>query len=391
MSILIYGASGFTGSLIAHALVKAGHRPILAGRDRARLGPLATTLGKLEVRMASVSDPASLARALDGVQVLINCAGPFLRLGEPVLRAAIEQGVHYLDTTGEQAFMRDTFERYESQARRTGSVVTSGMAFEIALGDWAASAAAAAVRDGNPERVIDEILIGYSLESLHPTRGTRLSAVEAMTAPGCEWRNGRWDEVALAAEARRFEFAGGSRLTTSFPSGEVISVPRSTGARRVQTFVSFSQREGIARATRLFAPLLGPLLRTPLAAVARARASDGPNGPTDEQRRDGHFEICAEARSGADKAIVSVSGTDVYGITAEISAAAAIVLLAREQSGDAPSIPAGFRTPSQLWPAASALAGFADSGRLTVSSRVQMGDSSAGKAHEPASGVGTAP
>ena len=72
------------------------------------------------MRVASVDDHASLRALLDGADVLINCAGPFTFAGEPVVRAAVDAGVHYVDSTGEQPFIRMVFDRYGAAAEREG-------------------------------------------------------------------------------------------------------------------------------------------------------------------------------------------------------------------------------------------------------------------------------
>src|SRR5262249_45101180 len=103
--ILVYGATGFTGRLVVDEARRRGVEPVLAGRSRRALDELADAVGGAEVRAADVAQPAALAGLFDGIAAVINCAGPFARLGEPVLRAAITAGAHYLDTTGEQLWM----------------------------------------------------------------------------------------------------------------------------------------------------------------------------------------------------------------------------------------------------------------------------------------------
>ena len=247
--IAIYGATGFTGTLVARALLAEGASVILAGRDQPRVDALAATLrGELgagdagiQARSASLADPASIRAALAGAAVVVDCAGPFARLGEPVVDAAIAAGICYLDTAGEQSFLRDMYQRKDAPARHAGIAVVNGMAFEIALGDWAAALAATALA-GDDDGELDEVVVAYGLHRMRPTRGTRLSALEALGEPGVMWHSGRWDPVRPAAERRTFNFgaSSGGREAVSFPSGEVISVPRHVATRRVQTFVSLS-------------------------------------------------------------------------------------------------------------------------------------------------------
>src|SRR5829696_7469981 len=94
--IVLYGATGYTGRLVTQELRERGADYVLGGRNRQKLDDMA---GGAPVRVASVDDDASLRALLDGADVLINCAGPFSRTGEPVVGAAVDAGVPYLDST----------------------------------------------------------------------------------------------------------------------------------------------------------------------------------------------------------------------------------------------------------------------------------------------------
>src|ERR1700736_994826 len=99
-SWLIYGATGYTGELIArHAAANAAQRPILAGRNRAAVERLASELGCAQ-RVFALDAPQQLARQLEGVRLVLNCAGPFVRTAEPLMDACLAAGAHYLDITG---------------------------------------------------------------------------------------------------------------------------------------------------------------------------------------------------------------------------------------------------------------------------------------------------
>jgi short subunit dehydrogenase-like uncharacterized protein len=355
--IVVYGATGFTGTLIAERLLEVGADIILSGRDGKRLDVLAQNLGgEIETRVAHVHDDASLAAAFNGASMVINCAGPFIRLGEPVVRAAIDSGIHYIDTTGEQAFMRDIYERYESRARKAGVVVINGCAFEIAVGDWAAAVAAQEVR--KDDQIVDDVVIGYAVDSMHPSAGTQLSALEAMKAPGCVWRDDRWESIAPAAEVRTLRFPApfGIRETISFPSGEVISVPRHTHARNVQTYISLlggAPWEGLAtKALSLFGAALPALLSSPLGSVAKSRIASGDRSdPSDRSRT--RFSIVAEATQSFRRARVAITGSDVYGLTAVIAVRAAPALTRDE--APVPHPHAGVRAPSEVFDAETEL------------------------------------
>jgi hypothetical protein len=99
--IALYGATGFTGRLVARELRRRGADILVAGRGRDKLEALSADLGGVPIAVASVDDPGALRSLLGPCAAVVACAGPFPLHGEPVLAAAADTGTHYLDTTGE--------------------------------------------------------------------------------------------------------------------------------------------------------------------------------------------------------------------------------------------------------------------------------------------------
>src|SRR5262245_27962666 len=105
--VAVYGATGYTGRLVAAELRRRGADFVLAGRNEAKLRMVAEDLGDdLPVSAVGLDDPAGLRALLEPCAAVISCAGPFELHGGPVVEAAVAAGTHYLDTTGEQRFMR---------------------------------------------------------------------------------------------------------------------------------------------------------------------------------------------------------------------------------------------------------------------------------------------
>ena len=97
---LIYGANGYTGSLITRTAISQGLRPILAGRNAVAVEGLAREL-RLEHRVFGLDDLAVLNKGLQGLAAVLHCAGPFIHTSKPMADACLRNGVHYLDVTGE--------------------------------------------------------------------------------------------------------------------------------------------------------------------------------------------------------------------------------------------------------------------------------------------------
>lgn len=103
--VVVYGASGYTGKLVAENLAARGIPFVAAGRNEQRLEEGIAHLEKADAITKVVShDAESLTELFAGAEVVINVTGPFGQLGRTVVQAALDADCHYLDTTGEQDF-----------------------------------------------------------------------------------------------------------------------------------------------------------------------------------------------------------------------------------------------------------------------------------------------
>jgi short subunit dehydrogenase-like uncharacterized protein len=139
--IVVFGATGYTGELIASRLAAAGARPVLAGRSETRLSALAERLGGLEWARADAMRQNTVFDLVGPGDVLISTVGPFAKWGLPAARAAIAAGCTYIDTSGEPAFIRTLFEELDRPARRSGARLLPSLAYEFAAGSLAGALA----------------------------------------------------------------------------------------------------------------------------------------------------------------------------------------------------------------------------------------------------------
>lgn len=105
-TILLYGATGYSGGLIAREASRLqranaiGFRMVLAARNRLALAALAEEYG-MEARAFSLNDRDRVVRELEGVDVVLNAAGPFAATAPRLATAALERRCHYVDLNGE--------------------------------------------------------------------------------------------------------------------------------------------------------------------------------------------------------------------------------------------------------------------------------------------------
>src|SRR5678816_1321371 len=99
-SVLLYGATGYTGRLIIEEAIQKGLPIIIAGRNQESVSKLASQYN-LPYRVAELSNPGQLDAILQGITVVLHAAGPFAITAGPMIDACIRNKVHYLDITGE--------------------------------------------------------------------------------------------------------------------------------------------------------------------------------------------------------------------------------------------------------------------------------------------------
>lgn len=96
--IMIYGATGYTGKLVAKEAKRQGLNPLLAGRNEAKVKAVAEPLG-FEYRAFGLDNNAAMDAALSEVQAVLHIAGPFSKTSKPMLDACLRTKRHYLDIT----------------------------------------------------------------------------------------------------------------------------------------------------------------------------------------------------------------------------------------------------------------------------------------------------
>jgi short subunit dehydrogenase-like uncharacterized protein len=328
--IAVYGATGYTGRLVVRELRRRGAELVLSGRSAGKLHRLAEEVGDgVHVRPAPIDDRAALRHAFGDCSVVASIAGPFATIGEPVVRAAVETGAHYLDTTGEQAFMRLVYERLDDAARAAEVALVPAMGFDFAPGDMACALAAA----GHGR--LRDVVVAYAVEGFGPTRGTLHSVLGVLED---------WERSPRA----RFAFPEplGRRPVTRYPGGEVLMVPRHVETEKVTELIALPRFTGpLARAM----PLVAWAVRSPLRAVIDAAIDRLPEGPSETARQRATFTVVAAA-IGARVDRVVLRGTDPYGLTAASIAEGAL------RMADSGFARAGALAPAQAFDPASFLA-----------------------------------
>ena len=217
--MIIFGATGFTGRLVAERLAAQGAAPVLAGRSEASVRELAEPLG-LEWRVADALRQNSVFELLEPGDVLVSTVGPFAKWGEPAVRAAIAAKGIYIDTTGEPVFIRRVFEEFGPPAERAGAALLTAMGYDYVPG--ALAGALALEEAGEPAVRVD---IGYYAFGAGISAGTRRSAVGIMLEDGYAFRDGTLRPARIAERVRSFSVRGKDRDAVAVGGSEHFTLP----------------------------------------------------------------------------------------------------------------------------------------------------------------------
>lgn len=329
--LLIYGATGYTGQLIVAEAVRVGLRPILAGRNPDKLGPLAQSLG-LDWRAFDLGDSAATQRAVKGARVVLHAAGPYSRTGQQMVGACLAERVHYVDICGEIAVL-GALEARDSEARSQGVMLLPGGGFDVVPSDCLV----AHLKRRLPTATSVRLCIG-GMGIL--SQGTTRTLVESIALGTIVRRNGRIVELDQAPRSE-CDFGSGPRPVTGVSLGDVLTAWRSAQIPNISVFLESSPALDQMSATPKF---IRRLLATKAGQWYLNRQIDKqPLGPSEEMRRTLRTTLVGEASDGVGDGVKSrIITPESYSLTATT----AVEIVRRVLGGD---FRAGYQTPATMY------------------------------------------
>lgn len=308
--LMIYGATGYTGRMAAEHASAAGTPLIVAGRSEATLASLAASLG-VEYRVFALDDITVIDRSLGDVGVFLNCAGPFARTADVLMRAGIRNGVHYLDVAAELDGYR-LAEVLDVEAQAAGVMLLPGSGGSVAMLGCLAGHTVARTKNPLSIRVAMHVSGGLS-------RGSAVSAMGSVTAETLARADGKL--VARSAGAiRKFDFGKGAVDCFQVTLPDLITIWRSTNVPDIETFVHVTG-DGFPQGD--------------LSAL--------PDGPSEQERLANRYQAVVEITDSDGEVVRSVLDTvNGYTFTATAAAEAGRRVLAGEARP-------GFQTPAMLF------------------------------------------
>ena len=315
---MLYGAYGTTGRLILEEALRRGHRPLIAGRDAARLAALAaeTGLQALALELAS-TEP------LPGVSAVLNAAGPYHRTGRPLRRRCLDAGASYLDVNGEIPDLVAALD-CDAEARKRGIAVIPGAGFGVVYGEAVAAHVARRLSDAS------WLTLSVADANAMSSSGAARSTAAVLAGGGYAVEGGVLRERPIAFRTWRV----GDRGFAAAPRPELVAALRLTGIPEIVAGVPLPLPAALVM--RFAGKLVGRML---LRTSARQRPGKAPRkvAGTDLRSR-----IWAEAGNNSGKRVASLLETgEGYRMAANAAVHAMERVLAQR--------PTGALTPAQAF------------------------------------------
>ena len=332
-NFMVYGSYGYTGNLIVEQAVKAGFKPLLAGRDESQLRAQAEKFN-LEYRAFSIEDAAALDAALMEVDAVLHCAGPFVLTFRQMAEACIRTKRHYVDISGEiEGF--EALATMDEAAKRAGIMLLPGGGFDVVPSDCLIAHVAGKLAGATHlELYIKGIGSGVS-------RGTARSGIENSHRQGRIRRDGKIVRVPNVWDTKYIDFGRGPSRLVSMGWGDVSTAYHSTGIPNVTVYMGFpAAMVNMMRLTRF----VGPLLYTRAARdfikwlIGKFLAP----GPSRKQNENGMSLLIAEVSDGKQTVRAKLKTPEAYYLTALTS----VEIMKHILDDDYKS---GFQTPSKVY------------------------------------------
>lgn len=328
--LIVYGANGYTGRLIVEAAVREGLKPVVAGRRREAVEPLAAAWG-LNSLCFSLDDAASAAHLLAPYAAMILAAGPFSKTSAPALEACLVAKTAYLDITGEVDVFEAVFAR-DADAKAAGVAVLPGAGFDVVPSDCLAKALSEALPGAET--------LTLAFRGFKTSAGTMKTMLEGIPKGGLVREGGKLVAVPSAWKTMEVPLGEKTRLAMTIPWGDLATAWRSTGIPNIEVYMAVPPSAvASARRMRRFAKLLG---LSPVQSFLKARVERNVRGPTAEERDRERSYLWGRVTKGGSVVTGTLETLEGYALTAETAVAIAKRVLAG-------SVAPGVHTPAQAF------------------------------------------
>lgn len=356
--VIVWGASGFTGRLVAEYLaenygVGGNVKWAMAGRNAGKLGEVAEAVGAGGVPLITgdADDPKSLGEMARRTKAIITTVGPYQKYGEPLVAACAAAGTDYVDLSGEPPFMRAMIDQYSDEAQESGARIVHSCGFDSIPFDLGVYYVQKLAKEefGAPAREVKGRVLAMRGGASGGTIASALATIENISDP--QVRRVMSDIYSLAPDndAKRPRQPDGNRPrydrdTKKWVAPFVMAAINARNVHRSNMLMDYAYGEDFRYSEMMAAPnapaafaiaggtggfagaLLFPPTRTLLKNTVLPKPGDG---PAKRQRESGFYKVLFIAKNEKGeivKAMVKGDRDPGYGSTSKLIAESALCL-----------------------------------------------------------------
>lgn len=375
LDVIVWGATGFTGRLVAEYLFKiygtgGDIRWAMGGRNAAKLGEIAEAIGAGGVPLVTgdAGDAKSLGEMARRTRAIITTVGPYQKYGEPLVAACAAAGTDYVDLSGEPPFMRRMIDAYQDQAAASGARIVHSCGFDSIPFDLGVYYVQKLAKEkfGAPAREVKGRVLAMRGGASGGTVASLLTTLENIGDPFV--RRTMRDPYSLAPDenAKRPRQPDGNRLhydedTKKWVAPFIMAPINTRNVHRSNMLMGYAYGEDFLYSEMMAAPsapaafaiaggmgaFAGALAFPPTRALLKGAVLPKPGeGPGKEKREAGFYKLLFIAKSDSGETVSAVVKGDRdpgYGSTSKLIAEAALCLafdVSREET------PGGVTTPA---------------------------------------------
>ena len=331
--VLLYGANGYTGKLIAALAGDYNIKPLLSGRNETEIRKLAETY-HLPAESVQLSDKEKLHRLLADSELVMHAAGPFRHTARDMIEACIQTKTHYLDITGEIEVF-EMAKLYDSAAKKTGIMIMPGAGFDVVPTDCLALY----LKNKLPDAT--ELRLAFANIGGAVSHGTALTMIEGLGEGGAVRINGNITRKPLGHKGRWVEFGMKKLFVMTIPWGDVSTAYHTTGIGNIETYTAVPR--SVFRLLK-FQSVFNWLLKTKTVKnILKKMVNKRAQGPTEEARRKAKSLVWGEVKNNSGNILsATLEVADGYTLTAHSS----LIIARKILSGD---FKTGYQTPASAY------------------------------------------
>lgn len=334
MKTLFYGITGYTGELILEEAQRKQFKPIIAGRNEAKVKALAERFD-LPYRVFDLENDDILNQQLSDIDLVLHCAGPFHFTTKPMIHACLRNYVHYLDLSGRvEGF--EYAHSLQEQAMKQQVMLMPGVGFDVVPSDCLVAHLYEQLPDAT------HLTLAIAMKNGGVSRGTALSTIENLPNGATIRKDGIITTVPLGQKTRTFKFGNWyESLCVTAPWGDVSTAYYTANIPNIEAYLATTEKG--ANMMRLTTKLKWLLKNAIVKAIAKAVINARPPGlDTNERLQSESFFYAEVVNAKGEKKSATLRVKDAYENTAQV----AIHIVKKIVDGE---FKIGFQTPGRCF------------------------------------------